>query len=93
MKQNRGRELLVYADWYMLGAPKLIGKLHFTAIRGKAVYSFEYDKEWIKTGISIDPKLPLFSGLHYPASNDNFGIFKDSSPECSFRLEKGCVNV
>ena len=81
MKQNKENEILVYAGWYMLDSPKLIGKLYFAPLRGKAVYSFEYDDEWIRTGISIDPELPLFSGLHYASSNDNFGIFKDSSPD------------
>ena len=79
MKQNK--EIRVYADWYMFDSPQLIGKLYYTSLRGKAVYSFEYDNEWIKRGISIDPELPLFSGLHYASSNDNFGIFKDSSPD------------
>lgn len=81
MKQNKENEILVYADWYMLDSPKLIGKLYFASLRSKTVYSFEYDNEWIRTGISIDPELPLFSGLHYASSNDNFGIFKDSSPD------------
>ena len=79
MKHNK--EIRVYADWYMFDSPQLIGKLYYTSLRGKAVYSFEYDNEWIKRGISIDPELPLFSGLHYASSNDNFGIFKDSSPD------------
>lgn len=81
MKQQHEKEILVYADWYMFDSPQLIGKLHFASLRGKTVYSFEYDNEWIKTGIAIDPELPLFSGLHYASSNDNFGIFKDSSPD------------
>ncbi len=81
MRPNLETEILVYADWYMYDEPKLVGKLYFSSIRGKAVYSFEYDKKWIKTGISIDPELPLFSGKHYASSNDNFGIFKDSSPD------------
>ena len=81
MKKNREKEIFVYADWYMLDSPQLIGRLYFASLRGKAVYSFEYDNEWIKSGISIDPELPLFSGLHYASSNDIFGIFKDSSPD------------
>ncbi len=81
MKQKNERKILVYADWHMFTAPKLIGQLHYSTLRGKAVYSFEYNNEWIKNGISIDPELPLFSGLHYATSNDNFGIFKDSSPD------------
>ncbi|MDR3652358.1 MAG: type II toxin-antitoxin system HipA family toxin [Paludibacter sp.] len=81
MKQNKEKEILVYADWYMFDSPQLIGRLYFLSLRGKAIYSFEYDSDWIKTGISIDPELPLFSGIHYASSNDNFGIFKDSSPD------------
>ena len=81
MKQNNEKEILVYADWYMHDSPQLIGRLYFASLRGKAVYSFEYDNGWIKTGITIDPELPLFSGIHHASSNDNFGIFKDSSPD------------
>ena len=81
MKQRNAKEIFVYADWYMYEFPQLIGKLYFSSLRGKAVYSFEYDKEWMKNGISIDPELPLFSGIHYTSSNENFGIFKDSSPD------------
>jgi len=81
MKQNKGKEILVYADWYMFDTPQLIGSLYFASLRGKAVYSFEYSNKWIKSGISIDPELPLFAGLHYASSNENFGIFKDASPD------------
>ena len=81
MKKYTEKEILVYADWYMFDSPQLIGRLYFASLRGKAVYSFQYDNEWIKKGISIDPELPLFSGLHYATSNENFGIFKDSSPD------------
>lgn len=81
MGKNQEKEILVYADWFIYDEPKLVGKLWFSAIRGKAVYSFEYDKEWIKTGITIDPELPLFSGKQYAGGNENFGIFKDSSPD------------
>ena len=79
--QTKEKEILVYADWYMFASPKLIGCIYFTLLRGKAVYSFEYDKEWLKSGIAIDPELPLFAGKHYAFSNENFGIFKDASPD------------
>ncbi|GHU70846.1 toxin HipA [Bacteroidia bacterium] len=81
MKKEQETEVLVYADWYIYNSPRLIGKLWFSSLRGKAVYSFEYESEWLKTGISIDPELPLFEGKQYAALNDNFGIFKDSSPD------------
>ncbi len=79
--QTKEKEIFVYADWYMLTAPKLIGYINFASLRGKGVYSFEYDKEWLKSGIAIDPELPLFAGKHYASSNENFGIFKDASPD------------
>lgn len=81
MKKNLEKEIFVYADWYMYDSPKLVGKLYFSYLRGKAVYSFEYNSDWMKTGISIDPDLPLYSGKHYALPNENFGIFKDSSPD------------
>jgi len=74
-------EILVYADWNVFDAPLLVGRLWFSMLRGKEVYSFEYDAEWIKKCISIDPALPLFSGKHFASLNDNFGIFKDASPD------------
>jgi hypothetical protein len=59
MKQQHEKEILVYADSYMFDSPQLIGKLHFASLRGKTVYSFEYDNnEWIKMSIAIDPELP-----------------------------------
>lgn len=81
MNRNQEQEIFVYADWYNFDNPVFVGKLFVSALRGKMVYSFEYDKTWIKTGISIDPELPLFSGKHYAASNNIFGVFKDSSPD------------
>lgn len=81
MKKNQDTEILVYADWYMYDEPILVGMLCSSLLRGKAVNSFEYDKEWLKIGISIDPELPLYAGKQYASSNDIFGVFKDSSPD------------
>ena len=53
MGKNQEKEILVYADWFMYDEPKLVGKLWFSAIRGKAVYSFEYDKESLLSGKKI----------------------------------------
>lgn len=79
--QTKEKEILVYADWYMFASPRLVGCIYYASLRGKGVYSFEYDKEWLKSGIAIDPELPLFAGKHYAYSNENFGIFKDASPD------------
>jgi serine/threonine-protein kinase HipA len=78
---NHTNEIWVYADWYMYDTPRPVGILSFFFLRGKTVYSFEYSNEWLKTGIAIDPEIPLYPGLHYAPANENFGIFKDSSPD------------
>lgn len=43
MGANPEIEILVYADWHLFEEPKLAGRLWFSSIRGKAVYSFEYN--------------------------------------------------
>jgi serine/threonine-protein kinase HipA len=78
---SQTKEIAVYADWYMYDAPKPVGTLFFSSLRGKEIHSFEYHTEWIKTGIAIDPGLPLYPGLHYASSGEHFGIFKDASPD------------
>lgn len=55
-----------------------------TLLRGKEIFSFEYDDAWLKSRSSqtLDPDLGFFSGIQY--LNDekpNFGIFLDSSPD------------
>lgn len=78
------KRILVYADWIDLGSPKSMGILNVDSLRGKEVFSFEYDPSWLETdNIQIlDPDLGLFSGLQYiKDSKTNFGIFLDSSPD------------
>ncbi len=61
-----------------------MGVLYAENLRGKEVFSFEYDKNWLKYGPSqlLDPNLQLYSGLHYLNEDQkNFGIFLDSSPD------------
>jgi len=83
-KKGAYRTIYVYADWIGLGQPTLMGSLHSTLLRGKEIFSFEYDNAWLKSRSSqtIDPDLGFFSGIQY--LNDektNFGIFLDSSPD------------
>ena len=83
-KNSHQRSILVYADWIDLGRPTLMGTLQATQVRGKEVFSFEYDDEWLKSKniLSLDPDLQLFSGQQYLAEGKtNFGIFLDSSPD------------
>lgn len=83
-KKGSHRTIYVYADWAGLGQPTLMGLLHSTLLRGKEIFSFEYDDAWLKSRNSqtLDPDLVFFSGIQY--LNDekpNFGIFLDSSPD------------
>ena len=53
-------------------------------LRGKDIFSFEFDKSWLadKRFRSFDPDLQMFGGKQYvPQGKDNFGIFLDSTPD------------
>jgi serine/threonine-protein kinase HipA len=84
MTKNKEKHIEVYADWVELNGPILMGILHVTPSRGKELFSFSYDKEWLKRKQAhvLDPALQLFQGRQYaPAEQENFGIFLDSSPD------------
>lgn len=53
------KEIFVYADWDIYDSPRLIGTLYYSSAKGKDVYSFDYDSDWLKEEISIDPKLQI----------------------------------
>jgi serine/threonine-protein kinase HipA len=83
-KQDNKRSIHVYAHWLGMVDPLLIGVLHPDRLRGKEIFSFEYDENWLKNGPSqlLDPNLQLYSGLHYlNEDQDNFRMFLDSSPD------------
>src|ERR1700741_2795591 len=82
--QDLRRSVLVYADWIGLNNPTLLGTLYTTLVRGKEVFSFEYNDAWLKSGKAktLDPDLQLYSGPQYLGDGkSNFGIFLDSSPD------------
>jgi serine/threonine-protein kinase HipA len=77
-------DILVYADWRELKEPILMGTLSAVHTKGREVFSFTYNKDWIQKGAvqNLDPDLQLFSGPQYlSAEKKNFGIFLDSSPD------------
>ena len=83
-KQNSKRSISVYAHWLDMQNPILMGILHSDRLKGKEIFSFEYDRDWLQNGPAqlLDPSLQLYSGLHYlNEEQDNFGIFLDSSPD------------
>ena len=47
-QQDNKRSLHVYAHWLGMGDPMQIGVLHSDRLRGKEIFSFEYDEDWLK---------------------------------------------
>jgi serine/threonine-protein kinase HipA len=83
-KKNNKRSISVYADWLSMERPLLMGILHSDRLKGKEIFSFEYDRDWLQNGPAqlLDPSLQLYTGLYYlNEEQDNFGIFLDSSPD------------
>ena len=83
-KQHSRRAIYVYADWKGMSGSQLMGVLYAELLRGKEVFAFEYDKEWLQSDFAqrLDPDLDLYSGLHFLSdSKTNFGVFLDSSPD------------
>ncbi|WP_418264174.1 type II toxin-antitoxin system HipA family toxin [Flavobacterium faecale] len=82
MAQNK-TDIFVYAHWQGLLEPKMIGTLSAHQAKGKKAFSFEYDKDWLKTSdkFLLDPDIQLYTGPQYPNQKENFGIFLDSMPD------------
>jgi len=84
-KKDTKKNIYVYADWNKVKSPILIGILHAERLRGKQLFSFEYNKEWLgmKDVQNLDPELQLYSGIQYlnDVEKSNFGVFLDSSPD------------
>ena len=78
---SAGREIFVYADWTGVGGPVPIGRIHAAVVRGKEIFSFEYDSDWLQRGtpVLLDPGLHFSSGIQYPSGS--FGLFLDSAPD------------
>lgn len=78
------KNIYVYADWMGLDHPHLMGMLTASRVRGKEIFSFQYEDEWLKSGKArlLDPDLSLFPGFqHLRDEKLNFGMFLDSSPD------------
>lgn len=78
------KQVYVYADWQELAGIRFMGLLNAESVRGKEVFSFSYEPEWLETGpaLLIDPDLQLFTGPQYTREEKpNFGLFTDSSPD------------
>ena len=65
-------------------SPTLMGALHCQQAGAGEIFSFEYDRSWLRgaQAFAFDPDLALLSGPQYPpADRASFGIFLDSSPD------------
>lgn len=92
-KTDKKREVYVYADWHFdqlndqtgIETPVYMGVIHAELLRGKEIFSFEYDPNWLQSGQAqlLDPDLQLYAGMQYLNDQDkhNFGMFLDSSPD------------
>ncbi|MDO8899714.1 MAG: HipA domain-containing protein, partial [Bacteroidales bacterium] len=76
-------DILVYAHWVGMKAPKWIGVLGAQQAKGKKAFSFEYSNEWLQTTeqILIDPDIGWYKGQQFPSQKENFGVFFDSMPD------------
>ncbi len=86
---NTQKTIYVYADWVGLNGAKALGALHVGLTRGKEIFNFEYNEDWLRSVPAqvLDPDLRLYSGPQYLSeSKQNFGVFLDSSPDRWGRL-------
>lgn len=84
MKKMEQLRIEVFANWQTLAGPTLMGTLSATVARGREIFSFEYDSQWLKSEFVqvLDPNLGLYEGTQYaPDGQASFGIFLDSSPD------------
>lgn len=77
------QDIYIYAHWKGLEEPQLMGVLSAMYAKGKKAFSFEYDKNWLKSKeqMLLDPDIQFYSGPQYPNNKENFGVFLDSMPD------------
>ena len=82
MEQHKN--IYVYIDCIESEEPIYMGMLHSEMIRGKEVFSYENNPDWLKHSHfrALDPDLSEFTGKQYlPTDKSNFGLFLDSAPD------------
>lgn len=82
MCMEKEKKIYVFADFLPFHYD-LIGTIFLSQVRGKELYSFEYDQKWLETGaMLLDPDLQLYAGRQYIRDEKNiFGVFADSCPD------------
>src|SRR5690606_35318540 len=76
-------DIYVYADWIGLSQPTLVGVLSAHQAKGRKAFSFEYEKQWLKTNAQrlIDPDIHFYSEQQFSNNKENFGVLLDSMPD------------
>ena len=79
---EKEKKIYVFVD-FLPFHNDLIGTIFLSQVRGKELYSFEYDQKWLETGaMLLDPDLQLYAGRQYIRDEKNiFGVFADSCPD------------
>lgn len=78
------KDIYVYMDWSEFEEPIFMGVLSSELLRGKEVFSYSNDADWLKYSKfrALDPDLGSFVGKQYlPTDKSNFGLFLDSAPD------------
>lgn len=76
-------KLNVIASFDWMDKEEKVGTLGHEYLRGSDVYSFEFDKNWLKTfpKINLGRDLRPYTGVQYSQDNHIFGCFSDALPD------------
>lgn len=76
-------DISVYAHWFGMSEPQLIGVLSAHQAKGRKAFSFEYAPSWIasRSQLLIDPDIGWYAGSQFPQGKENFGVFLDCMPD------------
>ena len=74
-------DVIASFDW--MGEEEKVGTLGHEYLRGSDVFSFEFDKTWLKRYPKIDfgRDLRPYTGVQYSQGNHIFGCFSDALPD------------
>ena len=74
-------DVIASFDW--MDKEEKVGSLGYEYLRGSDVFSFEFDKTWLKRYPKIDFGCDLrpYTGVQYSQGNHIFGCFSDTLPD------------
>jgi serine/threonine-protein kinase HipA len=81
---NQSKTIYVFTDWLKRNdEPILIGTISCKSGKGKQLFSFSYDKDFLKTQqeFILDPEIHWYAGEQYPLGKNIFGVFNDTMPD------------